>query len=224
MSDERRLRHRVVRHEWPAKRAGVACHVDDPSTTPLDHARQHGMDAVESSPQVDLDHPPPRVGVALPHGSDRSSDAGVVDEQLDRPERPGLLDRSRHLRRSGHVGDDRNGLAAAVDDRLGCLLELGSGARHDGHGRAVRCQGQCQGAPDAASAAGSRGRPGACLSRPLRMVGRAAAAAYSRFSDARGVASSRQPTTAYPLTTQLLAPRSSSLMSCAVTSGPFPAR
>ena len=66
--------------------AGLAGDVDDPTVSAGDHAGEHVLGGVEDAPQVDVDGSPPLVGVVVPHRADRSDDAGVVDEQVDRAE------------------------------------------------------------------------------------------------------------------------------------------
>ena len=103
-----------VRNE-PGERRGEQ-HV--PALALLDHPRQERLDAVDRTPQVDVDDPSP---VVVRHVDDRPANghAGVVEHDVHRPEG---VERSighrRHFVQRAHVAHDPVGLHASAAQRI----------------------------------------------------------------------------------------------------------
>jgi hypothetical protein len=101
--------------------AAAARDVDDAAAAASDHSREHPVRTQGLAAQVDVERPPPIREDTLHEGPERPEDAGVVDEKVDRTERPldlgeGLVDRAR----IGHVGGEGTCLASgACDERHG---------------------------------------------------------------------------------------------------------
>ena len=92
---------RQVRRDEPA---GDRRDADHSAPVALDHARQDVVHEQHRGADVDRLGAPPFVGIDLPDRAERPRDAGVVDEEVDRPEQLlGLRHRMLDRGRVGHV-------------------------------------------------------------------------------------------------------------------------
>jgi hypothetical protein len=105
--------------------AGDGRNADHPAAVARDHARQHVVHEQHRRADVDRLRAPPLLGADLPDRPERPGHAGVVDQQIDRPEQ--LLDLARGAfdrGRVGHVAAHADRVAAGIADRMGDLVQL----------------------------------------------------------------------------------------------------
>jgi hypothetical protein len=131
--------------------------VDDAAAAASAHARQHGLDHIVSTPEVDRHR---LLEIVARHHVERADGdrAGVVDQQIDRPEvdldgADAVLD----LLRVGDVAGDGERPAAVLRQVLGGALERVLVAGADRHPRAAAGELPRQHEAEAARAAGDEG-------------------------------------------------------------------
>ncbi len=129
-----------------------ARHVDDAASAALDHARQHRARDEELAEEVDLDRPAPHLGVDLPERAALLLRAGVVDQDVDRPELAlGLGDEALDVCLHRHVGRDGQRLAPSRLDRRDRVFKLAQRPGRDRDGCSFRREPLCYRLADAAS-------------------------------------------------------------------------
>ena len=154
---DRRLRGGVGRRVHRALQAALRGHVDDAALSARHHRRVDRLGHEEHALEVHVDDP---VELLLGEGLERLADvdAGIVEQDVDRPEL------ARRLGGEGPAGGDVGDIDRAVQgapaeraDLAGCLVGLALVVEMaEGDVRALGGEGQGRGAADAARAAGDQ--------------------------------------------------------------------
>ena len=162
---------------------------DDAAVRTILHRRQHGLDGMDDTHEIDVHHTPEQCGVRF-YERRGLRDACVCDQNVDRLPRGGLRDRGVHRHLIGDVGDICEMRSAGGDS----LIEGGMmAAEHRDRCTRPRKRG-CDLAADAAAAAGDQRmwgtrQSGHALGSPSEFFGVAACIYFRLQAFARNQAS-----------------------------------